>query len=42
MLTSRQRVGFPYTRQEQQALFRLANEEDVEQGRRYDARPPAN
>jgi hypothetical protein len=32
----RRPVEFSYTRQELEALFRLANEEDVEKGRRYD------
>jgi hypothetical protein len=34
-------VVFPYTRQELEALFRLAKEQDVEQGGRYDARSGA-
>jgi hypothetical protein len=38
MLTSRHPVDFLYTRQELEALFRLAHEEDVEAGGRYDAR----
>ena len=32
MLTTRQTVDFPYTRQELEALFRYANAHDVEQG----------
>jgi hypothetical protein len=38
MLTTRHPVDFPYTRPEQEALFRLAHEEDVEKGGRYDDR----
>lgn len=34
-------VEFYYTRQELQALFRYANEHDVEKGGRYDARSAA-
>lgn len=34
-------VDFPYTRQEQEALFQVARAEDVEQGGRYDARSAA-
>jgi hypothetical protein len=41
MLTIRHPVDFPYTRQELQALFRVANEGDVEKGGRYDARSAA-
>src|SRR2546426_3106093 len=41
MRTTRHPVDFPYTHQEQQALFRLAHEHDVEQGGRYDARSAA-
>jgi hypothetical protein len=41
MLTTRHPVDFPYTRQELEALFRLANEQDVEKGGRYDARSAA-
>jgi hypothetical protein len=37
----RRPVEFSYTRQELEALFCLANEEDVEKGRRYDARNAA-
>jgi hypothetical protein len=37
----RRPVEFSYTRQELEALFRLANEEDVEKGKRYDARSAA-
>ena len=39
--TIRHPVEFPYTSQEIDALFRLANEEDVEKGGRYDARSAA-
>jgi hypothetical protein len=38
MLTTRHPVNLPYTRAEQEALFRYAHEHDVEQGGRYDAR----
>jgi len=41
MLTTRHPVDFPYTRQELEALFRVAHQEDVEQGGRYDARSAA-
>jgi hypothetical protein len=41
MLAIRHPVDFPYTGQELQALFRVANEEDVEKGGRYDARSAA-
>jgi hypothetical protein len=41
MLTTRHPVDFPYTRAELEALFRYANEHDVEQGGRYDARSAA-
>jgi hypothetical protein len=41
MLTTRHPVDFPYTRQELEALFRYANEHDVERGGRYDARSAA-
>jgi len=34
-------VDFHYTRQELEAIFRLANAEDVEKGGRYDARSAA-
>jgi hypothetical protein len=34
-------VNFPYTRPELEALFRYANEYDVERGGRYDARSAA-
>jgi hypothetical protein len=37
MLTTPHTVHFPYTRPEQEALFRLAREEDVKKGGRYDA-----
>jgi hypothetical protein len=37
MLTTRHAVECAYTRQEIEALFRLAHEEDVENGGRYDA-----
>src|SRR5919201_1140140 len=38
MLTTGHPVEFAYARQEIEALFRLANEEDVERGGHYDAR----
>ena len=38
MNTTSHQVNFPYTRQELEALFVLANREDVEEGGRYDAR----
>lgn len=38
MLTTRHAVDFAYTRLELDALFRYANEHDVEKGGRYDAR----
>jgi hypothetical protein len=41
MGTTRQTVEFQYTRQELEALFELARQEDVEQGGRYDARSAA-
>jgi hypothetical protein len=41
MLTTRHPVDFAYTLQELQALFRYANEHDVERGGRYDARSAA-
>jgi hypothetical protein len=41
MLTTRQAVDFPYTRQELEALFRYAHDHDVEKGGRYDARSAA-
>jgi len=41
MLTTRHPVDFPYTRQELDALFRYANEHDMENGGRYDARSAA-
>jgi hypothetical protein len=41
MLTTRHPVDFPDTRQELEALFRYANEPDVEKGGRYDARSAA-
>jgi hypothetical protein len=41
MLTTRHPVDFAYTRQELEAMFRLANEEDVERGGHYDARSAA-
>jgi hypothetical protein len=41
MNSTRHRVDFPYTRQELEALFRLAHEQDVEKGGRYDARSAA-
>src|SRR5919197_919088 len=37
MNSTMHRVDFPYNRQELQALFRYANEHDVEKGGRYDA-----
>ena len=40
-ITIRHPVEFAYTRQELEALFRLANEEDAEKGGRYDARSAA-
>jgi hypothetical protein len=39
--TIRHPVEFPYTSQEIDTLFRLANEEGVEKGGRYDARSAA-
>jgi hypothetical protein len=41
MNSTMHRVEFPYSRQELEALFRLANEEDVERGGHYDARSAA-
>jgi hypothetical protein len=41
MLTTRHAVAFAYTRPELEALFRYANDHDVEQGGRYDARSAA-
>jgi hypothetical protein len=41
MTRTRHAVDGPYTRQELEALFRLANEQDVERGGRYDARAVA-
>jgi hypothetical protein len=41
MLTTRHPIEFPYTRQELNALFQLANQEDMEKGGRYDARSAA-
>jgi hypothetical protein len=41
MLTTRHPVEFPYTRPELEALFRYANEHDVDKGGRYDARSAA-
>jgi hypothetical protein len=38
MLTTRHPVDFAYTRQELDALFRVAREHDVEKGGTYDAR----
>jgi len=38
---TRHTVDFHYTRQELEAIFRLANAEDVEKGGRYDARSAA-
>jgi hypothetical protein len=37
MLTTRHPVDFAYTNQELQALFRYANDHDLEKGGRYDA-----
>jgi hypothetical protein len=41
VITTRHPVDFPYTRPEQEGLFRLAHEEGVEKGGRYDARSAA-
>jgi hypothetical protein len=41
MLTTRHPVDFPYTRPELDALFRYANDHDVERGGHYDARSAA-
>lgn len=41
MNSTMHRVDFPYTSQELRALFRIANEHDVERGGRYDARSAA-
>jgi hypothetical protein len=41
MLTTRYPVDFVYTHQELQALFPYADDHDVEQGGRYDARSAA-
>jgi hypothetical protein len=41
VLTIHHPVDFAYTRPELDALFRLANQEDVEKGGRYDARSAA-
>jgi hypothetical protein len=41
MLTTRHAVDFRYTRQELDALFRYANEHDVDKGGHYDARSAA-
>jgi hypothetical protein len=41
MLTTRHPVDFAYTHQEIQALFRYANDHDVEKDGRYDARSAA-
>ena len=41
MTTARHQVNLQYTRQELEALFVLANREDVEDGGRYDARSGA-
>jgi hypothetical protein len=41
MLTTRHPVDFVSTHQELQALFRYANDHDVEKGGRYDARSAA-
>jgi hypothetical protein len=41
MLTTRHPVDFPYSRQELDALFRYANDHDVDKGGRYDARSAA-
>jgi hypothetical protein len=41
MLTTRHPVECPYTPQELEALFRYANDHDVDKGGRYDARSAA-
>ena len=41
MLITRHEVDCPYTREEQEALFRLAIAEDVEEGGHYDCRTSA-
>jgi hypothetical protein len=41
MLTTRHPVDFPYTCQELEALFRYANQHDVDKGGHYDARSAA-
>jgi hypothetical protein len=41
MNTTMHLVDFPYTQPELEALFRYANEHDVENGGRYDARSAA-
>jgi len=41
MLTARHPVDFPYTRPEQEALFRYAHAHDVDQGGHFDARSAA-
>jgi hypothetical protein len=41
VLTTKHPIDFAYTRQELDALFRLAHREDVEHGGRYDARSAA-
>ena len=41
MNTTMHPVDFPYARAELEALFRYANEHDVERGGRYDARSAA-
>jgi hypothetical protein len=41
VITTRHPVDFPYTLPGQEALFRLAHEEDVDKGGRYDARSAA-
>jgi hypothetical protein len=38
MLSTHHAVDFSYTRPEQEVLFRVAREQDVDQGGRYDAR----
>jgi len=41
VFTTKHPVDFAYTRQELDALFNLAHQEDVEHGGRYDARSAA-
>jgi hypothetical protein len=42
MRTTRHPVDFPYTRQELEALFRLAHDQDQALGGRYGVRPAAD